>query len=606
MLHSDRVSNEFIYMFVLSTTAFLLIHFVQALLGSSKSWRLGLLRRRVRTMYIHILPCRFVQRQRYRNIRKRTNRQLKCNLRVCQATLFGIMLCSLVSFSTQQFGTMLASHVSYRDSIFQTPYRWVSKMDSARAHISRRSRNRLMHYLNGNGGGKSKGKGRGKTAGPTAAPHEQQTHVVPSTTAADPDADLRQQVQMVVPDAARLRAQTTLLDAEWSVPVVPWQALAKDNAIAVVPKSFLPEVIKKVGFSGKSIAAVLTQDPDSLGLIGYDRKFLRVGLSTMGPGGERVITSAKRYVVQLGWGPAVEQIMEGEEVPMLFTMCRFQCKFPTVLGWPEGPLPAALIMTEIERHIPADAVAEIQPRHNDTATCLVHSEFANILLRASGKNSVFYKESSPVQEYMLLWLEEGTTLQDAVKLADHDDVFGVVRKGNAAAPKYALRFRDTERLKQFAADHSILDLSNLGRWKIYGIDNTVGTFGLLAWLTQRGFQDVEVLYVSDSTGVWLASAAGNLSPGYYVQNGVKMQFHIKALNNVARDQAKAKNSSAASSASKAAPKISTRAAKQQAFVKSLSTTVQPGSPKKEPVKRKEAQPKTGMTPESKKTEASHL
>ena len=71
-----------------------------------------------------------------------------------------------------------------------------------------------MHYLNGNGGGKSKGKGRGKTAGPTAAPHEQQTHVVPSTTAADPDADLRQQVQMVVPDAARLRAQTTLLDAE--------------------------------------------------------------------------------------------------------------------------------------------------------------------------------------------------------------------------------------------------------------------------------------------------------------------------------------------------------------------------------------------------------
>lgn len=464
-----------------------------------------------------------------------------------------------------------------------------------------------MHCLDGNGGSKSKGKGRGKTAGPSVAPYEQQALAVPPTAAPDPDADLRQQVQMAVPDAARLRAQTTLLDAEWSVPVVPWQTLAKDDAIAVVPKSFLPEVIRKVGFSGKSIAAVLTQDPDSLGLIGYDRKFLRVGLSTMGPGGERVITSAKRYVVQLGRGPEVEQIMEGEEVPMMFTMCRFQCKFPTVLGWPEGPLPASLIMTEIERRIPADAAAEVQPRHNDTATCLVHSEFTDILLRASGKNSVFYKETSPVHEYMLLWLEEGTTLQDAVKLAaGHDDVFGVVRKGNAAAPKYALRFRSAERLKQFAADHSILDLSDLGRWKIYGIDNTVGTFGLLAWLTQRGFQDVEVLYVSDGAGVWLAATAGNLFPGYYVQNGVKKRFHIKALSSVARDQAKAKNSSAASSASKAAPKVSNRAAKQQAFVNSLNTAIQPTSPKKEPVKRKEAQPKTGMTPESKKSDASHL
>ena len=142
---------------------------------------------------------------------------------------------------------------------------------------------------------------------------------------------------------------------------------------------------------------MLTQDPDSLGLVGYDRKFLHVNLSTMGPGGERVITSAKRYVVQLGWGPPVEQIMQGEEVPMMFTMCRFQCKFPTALGWPEGPIPASLVLTELERHVPSEAVAEIRPRHNDTATCLVHFDFTDTLLRASGKHSVFYKEVSPAQ-----------------------------------------------------------------------------------------------------------------------------------------------------------------------------------------------------------------
>ena len=60
---------------------------------------------------------------------------------------------------------------------------------------------------------------------------------------------------------------------------------------------FLAEVIRKVGFSGKSVAAVLTQDLDSLGLLGYERQLLRMNLSTMGPGGDRVITSVKRYVM---------------------------------------------------------------------------------------------------------------------------------------------------------------------------------------------------------------------------------------------------------------------------------------------------------------------
>ena len=81
------------------------------------------------------------------------------------------------------------------------------------------------------------------------------------TSPADTADDVRQAVLAAVPEAARLRAQTTLVEHEWSVPVIPWQSLGKGHGIAVVPKQHLAQVIQAVGFSGKSIAAVLTEDP---------------------------------------------------------------------------------------------------------------------------------------------------------------------------------------------------------------------------------------------------------------------------------------------------------------------------------------------------------
>lgn len=111
---------------------------------------------------------------------------------------------------------------------------------------------------------------------------------------------------------------------------------------------------------------------------------------------------------------------------------------------------------------------------------------------------------------------------------------------------------------------------------------------------------MEVLYVDDGTGVWLATQPGELASGYYVQSGVKRQFHIKALNSVAKEQAKAKNTGASSAANPAIPKQSVRAAKQQAFVAQLSA-MQVSTPKKDPPKRKETQNKTGLTPDPKKT-----
>ncbi|CAK9061868.1 Uncharacterized protein SCF082_LOCUS32335 [Durusdinium trenchii] len=327
----------------------------------------------------------------------------------------------------------------------------------------------------------------------------------------------------------------------------------------------------------------------------------------MGPGGDRVITSVKRYVVQLGWGKAVEQVMQGEEVSMIFTMARFTCKMPEALGWPSGPLPAALIVAELAHFLPEEAVDDVQSRHNNTATFMVHSDYTDTLLRASGRRSIFFKESKPTKELLLLWLEDGTSLEEAIKMADHQDAYGVVRKGNSAKPKYAICFMCAERLKEFAESYSLIDVTALGRWKIYGIDATVGTYGLLAWLTQRGFQDVEILYVSDGSGVWLASRPGKLDSGYFMQNGTKRQFHIKAVNDVAKDQAKAQNSSSASASKPNAPKQSDRMTRQKAFVASLpgAAANAASSPKKDPSKRKEP-PKTGMTPDAKKGEESLL
>ena len=93
-----------------------------------------------------------------------------------------------------------------------------------------------MRSVNGNGGAKGKGKGRGKpvpNAVPVAGSPSPEVASL-SSTPMDPQMDVRQQVLLALPDAARMRAQSTLVENEWSVPVVPWQSLGKGDGIAVL------------------------------------------------------------------------------------------------------------------------------------------------------------------------------------------------------------------------------------------------------------------------------------------------------------------------------------------------------------------------------------
>ena len=85
-----------------------------------------------RSISMYPMPCRFVQKRRCRDAKKRINKKWCCNRFLCQTTtIFGIMLCIQMSWSTKQFGDTMALHVSFRESIFQSPYRLLSKLNTS-------------------------------------------------------------------------------------------------------------------------------------------------------------------------------------------------------------------------------------------------------------------------------------------------------------------------------------------------------------------------------------------------------------------------------------------------------------------------------------------
>ena len=299
--------------------------------------------------------------------------------------------------------------------------------------------------------------------------------------------------------------------------------------------------------------------------------------------------------------------MQGPQADMFFTVKKMTCRFPEALGWPAGPLPASLIMAvmaEMEKHVPSEAISDIQPRKGDSATFYIHSDYIDTILRSSGQSRVFIKETSPTVECHLLWLDEEVTLSEALTLAASDGCLGIARKGGAAHPKLALRFRDLAALTSCATANKIRDVSKYSRWKITGIDIQVDTYGLLGFLTSRGFEDVEVLYLKDSTGVFLTMKPRNVNPGFYMCQGVRRQFTFKALNALARDQVKLANQQMPSDVSQASGALrgDQREARQQAFFTQIQKSLPKTSaspPAKEATKQKPSA-HTGETPDAKK------
>ena len=131
--------------------------------------------------------------------------------------------------------------------------------------------------------------------------------------------------------------------------------------------------------------------------------------------------------------------MVGPEVVLFPSMQGMICKLPERHGWPAGPRPASVVVAELSRLVPVDALSEFVSWDGPSVSLLVHVDFADTLLKASGKRGIFIKAKEGAG-MDLLWLSEETDLAQAVKLAEGDEVFGVVEKGGSVNPSYTEGF----------------------------------------------------------------------------------------------------------------------------------------------------------------------
>ncbi|CAK0851329.1 unnamed protein product [Prorocentrum cordatum] len=120
--------------------------------------------------------------------------------------------------------------------------------------MSHHAWNKLMHALHGNGPqgqGKGLGKGKGKGKKPEA----------PARDLNDP-ADYQAAIRDAMPEAAKMRVQSTLLQEDWGAEVKPYQTLDSTGGVTVVPTDALPMVLERVVYTAKATAAIVT-DPGS-------------------------------------------------------------------------------------------------------------------------------------------------------------------------------------------------------------------------------------------------------------------------------------------------------------------------------------------------------
>ena len=259
--------------------------------------------------------CRFVgvSRVASRKIPRRSFRPVWSTF--CIAFFAAHIFCHLNVLSTEQIAHGISESAGVKQALrrMARKSKYISQGRCCLWSIARRLRNRLAHAQNGNGKGKGKGK-KGKTS-PEVFPVLTDQNVAPDTVE-----DIREAVTAVLPEAAKLRSQSSLVQDEWDVPTVPHQALNKQDGIALVPRKELANAISRVGFTAHKVAILLTEPPENLGLAGYHREHVRIRLMARNEDGDKVETFVMRWLVQIGFGPHVTQVMQGSQADM-FSQC---------------------------------------------------------------------------------------------------------------------------------------------------------------------------------------------------------------------------------------------------------------------------------------------
>lgn len=317
-------------------------------------------------------------------------------------------------------------------SISDLPY--LDFVDAYRHNISRKRRNRLQHAANGNVFNKGKGKGKNKSA-------------------IDLETEYQNAIRAALPSAARVRVIPTLEPQEWNCPTKQYHDFSATGGVAIAYKEHKPQILQQVGFTLQPTAIVPTQHPRACGLTGYLSHAIQGAFYIRTDEGDITSTRVKRHLIQLGFGDSVIQSAQGEQVYIPITRHKMVAKFPPSFDWFPEMITGSSVSSLLQEHVHEAAIEDILVRPDMcSATMLIHESEADKLLRASGKNGVFYQMHKPSQFrplFELCWLEDGTALKDALTLCNKPDMYGIAAKNTKSKIRFALRFMGVPSLQAF-------------------------------------------------------------------------------------------------------------------------------------------------------------
>lgn len=475
--------------------------------------------------------------------------------------------------------------------------------------ISGKKRIKYMHCMNGNGPGKGKkGKGRPPSikGSPSTFPEARQT-----TDAEYEDHDLLEQIKAALPQAAIIRAQSTLDPTEWDAPIVSPQLLDHRGGIALCPRDMVLGVFQRVGFTTAPTAILTSQPAQDFALKGFPQQRVQCSIYVLKEHGVREKVDVFRWLIQISYDKPVQQILAGPRVEMFTTMQALVAKYPARFGWPDR-VPANLVAAELQKHAPQDAFAEITCRESKTASFLLHQEYTDTILKASGQGGVFYKMKKQEQiddsDMPILWLDESHSLETALSLAEDSNAMGLVEKGTTVAGRYGVRFKSLTLLENFAKTNGIdATTATMGKWKLTGIPVQTGLAGAFAFLQTHKWTNVDIIYQTENQLVFLSDSVGDLGPMHCQFNGILRQLKYKATNAKARQMLKDANTISKETSASSTRASGSRAKDRQTFLSKVlpkqAPLGAPASPRAAEQTKRPAEKGTGSTPDTKKEKA---
>lgn len=424
-----------------------------------------------------------------------------------------------------------------------------------------------MRATNGNGGSTAKGHQKGKARGKGKNSKGSQP-LTSDNVAENLHEDTVQQILHSLPEAALMRQQPQLDQSEWTTRVCHWQQLSSQGGVCICPKIHIASVLRQVGWTKEPTGLITSECPDALGLKGYPRSEIFCTFFIMADGAERKPVQVRKWLTQIGFGKEATQILSGPTVQLYTTMRPLIIKFSPHRDWPLQKIPANIVVEELSKVISEHAIAEVQPRETLSASFLCRVNSVDDLLRSSGQRGIYIKPKKGTSEDMeLLWLGEHHDLQSALKVSESaKEGFGLAQKGPITALRYAVRFKSYEAMIKFAETIDLQETAALGRFKLSGVDSTVGEHGILAFLVGEKWQSVEVLYFGEFHAVFLASAIGSYGPMKYVHQGTLRQLQFSALNSAAKALVKAYHTTTATSSAAPATAFGSRRESKKAFL----------------------------------------